>query len=90
MADSIPVWLQCPALTETEHAALKAVYAGEATPGQQRLTLQVITNKFARSHDLLYIPGSFDGSAFMNGRAFVGQKILKYLNLPIGKLPDEV
>ena len=73
-------------LTEREHAAIKAVYAGEADEGQQRLCLRVITNKFSRAHDLLYSPGSFDETAFLAGRGFVGQQILHALKLPVGKL----
>ena len=82
----VPVALKCEPLTQREHAALKAVWAGEATPEQQKLTLHVIVNKFSRTHDLLYVAGSFDQTAILNGRSFVGQKILKYLNLPVGKL----
>ena len=77
---------ECRDLTKQEHAAIKAVYAGNATEHQQRLCLEVIVNTFSRAHDLLIVPGSPDGTGILNGRAFVGQKILKYLNLPVGKL----
>ncbi len=80
---------RCADLTKQEHAALKAVHVGEANAHQQRLTLKVIISIFSRAHDILYIPDSFDQSAFMNGRAFVGQKILKYLNIPVGTLDDD-
>ena len=79
----------CPELSKEEHIALKNLYSGEADEGQQRLALAIIVNKFSRTHDLTYIPGSFDQSSFTAGRAFVGQKILKYLNLPVGKLKEE-
>ena len=78
-----------PPLTEQERGALKAVHEGIADPYQQRLALNVIVNKFSRAHDMLYIQGSFDGSAFLSGRGFVGQRILKYLNLPISKLTED-
>ena len=73
-------------ITKREVEAMKALYIGEATPYQQRLVLMVIVNKLSRAQDLLYIPESFDETAFVNGRAFVGQKILKYIKMPIGKL----
>lgn len=76
----------CPELDKPEIEAIKALAEGEATAGQQTLALHVIVNKFSRTHDLLYIPDSFDQTSFMNGRAFVGMKILKYLKLPVGKM----
>ena len=80
---------ECPPITEQEHQALRAAYRGEATEYQQRLVLEVIVNKFARTHDLLICPGSPEGTGIMNGRAFVGMKILKYLNLPVGTIDHE-
>ena len=77
---------QCPGLDKREIEALKALSKGEADEYQQKLSLSIIVNKFSRSHDSPYIPGSFDQSSFIAGRAFVGQKILKYLKVPIGKL----
>jgi hypothetical protein len=74
-------------LTKDEHGALRALQAGEATPYQQTQALHVIVNKFSRSHDVLFIPGSRDESSFLSGRGFVGQNILKYLKLPVGRLP---
>ena len=70
-----------PELDEGEIKALKALYNGEADASQQRLSLSVIVNKLSRSNDILFIPGNGDQTAFLNGRAFVGQKIQKYLKL---------
>lgn len=80
---------QCAELDKPEIEAIKALYKGEADEYQQKLCLSVIVNKFSRTHDMLYIPGSFDQSSFISGRAFVGQKILKVVNIPIGKLIKE-
>ena len=66
--------------------AIKAVNKGTATEHQQKLAIAVIVNKFSRAQDLLYIPNSSDETAFLNGRGFVGQKILKIISQPIGKL----
>jgi len=78
------------ALTKEEHQALTSLNKGEANEYQQRLALSVIVNKFSRAHNTLYIPDSFDQSAFLNGRAFVGHEILKHLQIPVGQLDNEV
>jgi hypothetical protein len=85
----LSVCFQTPQIGKLEIEAIKALNKGEATEHQQRLALSTICNKFSRSQDGLYIPGTFDETAFLNGRAFVGQKILKIINLPIGKLINE-
>ena len=76
-------------LDKQEITAIQMVYAGDANEGQQRLALYAIVNKICRAHDLLYVPGSFDESAFLSGRAYVGAEILRYLNIPVGKLKDQ-
>lgn len=79
-----------PDITPQEHTALQALHVGAANEYEQRLALKVIVNKFARANDVLFIPGAADEGTFLSGRAFVGQKILKYLNMPVGRLrPDE-
>lgn len=78
--------MDVPRLDEDEVVALKALYAGEAEPWQQKLALSVITAKFCRAHDILFVPGEPDQTAFMNGRAFPGMQILKYIKVPIGRL----
>ena len=78
--------MDVPRLDEDEVIALKALYAGEADSWQQRLALSVITGKFCRSHDILFVPGEPDQTAFMNGRAFPGMQILKVVKVPIGRL----
>lgn len=75
-----------PAISNEEHSAIKALHKGEADAYQQALALKVIVSKFSRAHDLLYFPDSFDQTAFINGRAFVGQQVLLLLKIPIGKI----
>ena len=70
--------------SKEEHEAIKSLKRGDASEYQQQLALAYIVNTVARSQDLLYIPGSLDETAFISGRAFVGQHILKLLNVPIG------
>ncbi len=82
-----PQCFDVPDIDKQEIEALKALYAGTATEGQQRLALHTIVNKMARAHDVLYIPGdNARDSAFLSGRAFVGQQILLYLNIPVSAL----
>ncbi len=86
--NSKSVAFMTPVLDVEEHAALKALSRGEATPGQQQMALYVVVNKFSRANETLYIPGSFDETAFLEGRGFVGQRILMYLKKPVGRLGD--
>ena len=82
-----PQCFDVPKIDKQEIQALKALYQGEATEGQQRLALHAIVNKMARAHDVLYIPGDNGrDSAFLSGRAFVGQQILMFLKLPVSAL----
>lgn len=80
---------QVPRVSRSEAEALQALRKGEAEPHQQRKALFLIVNKIARPHDLTYVPESQDRSAFMAGRSFVGQQILKFLKVPVSKLPEE-
>lgn len=70
-------------LDEAEVQSIKALSRGDATEHQQALALHVIVKKLARTHDLHYIPQSPDQTAFLNGRAFVGHRILKIINQPV-------
>lgn len=74
-------------LTVDEERAIRSLRSGTATEGQQVLALNVIIKKFARTHDMTYLPDNDRGSAFLSGRAFVGQRILKTLNMPVEEEP---
>lgn len=80
--------LETKKLSEEEIRALRAVWRGDATEYQQRLTLKIIVNKLSRADDLLFIPDSHDQTAFLQGRGFVGKQITKYLKLPIDQLVE--
>lgn len=84
----VPVEFRVGEIDDNEHRAIRALYQGVASEHQQRLALKVIVNKISRARDVLYVPGSTDATAFLNGRAFVGQQLLKYLNLPVGKMKE--
>ena len=69
-----------PELTLDEIQSIKSLHRGDATEYQQRLALAVIIEKFSKTHDLPFTPDSFSETSFMNGRAFVGKKILKTIH----------
>ncbi len=75
-----------PELSKEQAFAVKALWAGEAEPHQQRIALHAITNCFCRTQYNLFIPGKPDETAFLAGRAFAGAQILKILKVPIGQL----
>jgi hypothetical protein len=62
-------------LSDEEINAVKCCYAGEANPGQQRIAIDVIIDKIAMADRSSYQVGSFDQSAFLAGRAYVGKQI---------------
>jgi len=84
--------LRVDGVTIRETRALKALEAGEATPDQQRLALQAIIKGFARTHDQSFVPDEpASHTAFLEGRRFVGNQVLRHLKRPVSELhPDEV
>ena len=70
---------EIPTLTNHEKNAVKACWAGEATEGEQRVALNVVIDKLSRADFLPYQPGSFDETAFLNGRSFVGKAMRRIL-----------
>lgn len=88
MVNKMSPSLVVPELDRVEHAALLALSKGEADAGQQVMALQVIVKKFSQPQDLLYIPGSFDETGFINGRAFVAANIRSYLRRPVSKTKE--
>tara|TARA_Y100001947_G_scaffold159256_1_gene175658 strand:+ start:1131 stop:1403 length:273 start_codon:yes stop_codon:yes gene_type:complete len=83
--------LELDALTLAETRALQALEKGKATDEQQALCLSVIIKKICRTHDQSFIPGKADETAFLEGRRFVGNRILRHLRRPVAELhPEEV
>jgi len=66
--------------------ALQALARGEATPEQQKRALDWIINNGARCYDVSFIPDNQYATAFMEGRRFVGSKIVTMLKLNLQKL----
>lgn len=76
-------------LTPDEIQAVKSLWRGNASEYQQRLALAVIIEKFSKTHDLPFVPDSFSETAFMNGRSFVGKKLLKIIHMRIEETENE-
>lgn len=72
-----------PAEYEThEMAAVKAL----ANDPRHQVALNWIIHKAAKTYDNPFRPGGHDGeraSCFASGRMFVGQQIVKMINLPM-------
>lgn len=60
-----------------------------ASPEQQAIAIKLIKDNFCNMDALQYMEGSFDGTAFLNGRDFVGRSIEQILNINISELPSE-
>jgi len=66
----------------SEHAALRALQAGNATAEQQQLALKWIVEKAAAYYELSYRPGDERGrreTDWLEGRRFVGAQIIHEL-----------
>ena len=73
-------------LTQREIYALQQLEEGNAAPDVQRLALQAILRKLCRVYDLHFVAGKPDQTAFLAGRGYVGQEIIKFLRLT----PDSI
>lgn len=62
-------------------AAIQALNAGTATSDQQKRALDWIINKAARTYDHPFDLDSAHVSAHYAGRMFVGQQIVKLVNI---------
>lgn len=72
--------------------ALKALAAGVASEGQQKRALDFVIRTVAQTYDLPFRPGGPEGdraTVFATGKQFVGQQIVKLLNLDPASLPKE-
>lgn len=76
-------WAPAP-YDEEDIRAVKALAAGKASEGQQRIALTWFIYNAARTYDLPFHPGGIDGqraSDFACGRMFTGQQIIKLINM---------
>lgn len=74
-----------PALCDKDDVlAIKALAAGKANESQQHIAMAWIVHNAARAYDLPFRPGGVDGQRatdFASGRMFVGQQIVKLINM---------
>ncbi len=62
-------------------SALQALAAGTATPEQQKRALDFVIKQAAATYDQSFQPGMPDATSFMEGRRFVGTKIVELLQV---------
>ena len=79
-------------LSKTEIYAIQKLEEGTADAYNQTVALQAILKKICRVYDTHFIPDSPNQTAFLEGRGFCGQQILKYMRLDpqvINKLGED-
>lgn len=62
-------------------AAIQALEKGDASPEQQKRALQWVIECGAMTYQDVYSRDSEQDTAFMNGRRFVGLRVIKLLKL---------
>lgn len=70
-------------LTKREHQAIRNLSKGLASKAEQMLALSVIVKNLSATHDIPYVADSQDQTTFRCGRAFVGNRIIYYVNKPV-------
>ena len=65
--------------------AFKTLREGEASPEQQKLVLDFLIRIGCRTQDTDWFPDERI-SCFAAGRRYVGQQIVRFINLKVGKL----
>jgi len=83
--------LQVPELERHELVALQMCYDETETANaeQQVIAIKAIIGKLCMFDVQAYQPGSFDETAFLNGRVFVGKEILRQCRQPVGELDEK-
>lgn len=80
-----------PKLERHELVALQMCFDEKenANPEQQVIAIKAVIGKLCLYDMLAYQVGSFDETAFLNGRIFVGKEILRQCRQPIGELDEQ-
>ncbi len=79
------------AYVKADVSALQAVRRGEANADQQVRAMEFILEAVCERNGMSFRPGP-DGARetdFAEGRRFVGNQIVKLVNLPLSKIKDE-
>ncbi len=79
---------QVPVLERNELIAIQMCFDEKenASPEQQAIAMRTIIGKLCVLDIQTYQAGSFDETAFLNGRVFVGKEILRQCRHPIGEM----
>lgn len=82
---------QVPVLDRHEMVALQMTANPDenADPAQQALAIKVICEKLCLMDVQCYQAGSFDETAFLNGRVFVGKEIFRQRRKSVGDITSE-
>lgn len=75
-----------PELTSPEIQSLRLLEKGTANSVQQNLALQCILQKLCRTYDLHYLPEDERGTIFLQGRGYVGQRIMRAIRMQPAEL----
>lgn len=70
---------------EYDIGAFKALAVGKASEGQQKLVLDFIINRIARTYDMSFRPGE-DGpraTDFAEGKRYVGNQIIRLIKIDV-------
>jgi len=76
----VPTCFRCP-YEKADVSAFQALEKGEATPDQQKRALAWLINVGSMSYEDVYDRDSERDSTFMNGRRFVGLRVVKMLRI---------
>lgn len=72
-----------------EGYALQAMQDGRATAPQQQQVLKWIINNLCRTYDNQYFPDSTRNTDFALGKRWVGQQLVKLLNIKLGLIKKD-
>jgi hypothetical protein len=64
-------------------SALQAMARGDAAPDQQKRALKWIIEQGAATYQQSFVPGDTHATAFIEGRRFVGTKIVELLSVSL-------
>lgn len=82
-------WLPVPT-SDRAAALLKAMQRGECPPDGQQWVLRWIIEEVCGTYDWAYRPGAGDRDTNIAlGRQFVGQQIVKHLNVNLNRIRPE-
>jgi hypothetical protein len=69
-------------------ACVQALNRGDATADQQKRALRYVIETLCGTYDMAYRPASPRDTDFALGKAFVGQQMVKFLNMNLSALKD--